>query len=129
MDAEHEIINDVPIVVLANVHSVSMAEITSSAVKLIPNGKLIGTRTHGGLCGLTGIEEFSLNYTGYIGIKDKTPVYCYIPTLAYFNMDKKCLEGIGVEPDIEVSLDREQFSKTGRDTQLDRALEYIRTTN
>ena len=44
-------------------------------------------------------------------------------------MDKKSYEGVGVEPDIEVDLDREIFDTTGRDTQLDRALQYIETGN
>jgi C-terminal processing protease CtpA/Prc len=36
------------------------------------------------------------------------------------------LEGIGVTPDIEVDLDVRQLDLTGKDTQLDRALEFIR---
>ena len=34
-------------------------------------------------------------------------------------------ESVGIEPDIEVDLDREIFDTTGYDTQLDRALQYI----
>ncbi len=129
MSGDHETINDVPVVVLANIRSVSMAEITSAAVKLMPNGKLIGTRTHGGLCGLNDISTFSLNYSGHIGIRNNTPVYCYTPYLTFFDMEKKIREGVGVEPDINISLDYEKFVASNIDNQLDRALQYIRTGN
>ena len=36
---------------------------------------------------------------------------------------------IHITPDIEVALDAQLFSTTGRDTQLDRALQFIRTGN
>ena len=53
----------------------------------------------------------------------------YMPTQYNFDMDKKSMEGIGVEPDIEVAYDRKKFTSTGYDSQLDRALEYIRSKN
>jgi carboxyl-terminal processing protease len=127
MKETHEVINDVPVVVLANGRSVSMSEITSCCAKEMPNGRVIGSITHGGLCCLTDISNFSSNYNGHIGIEDKTPVYCYTPTIAFFNSEKKCLEGVGVTPDIEVAFDDKLFKDTGQDNQLDRALEYIRT--
>ena len=127
MDAEHEIVDDVPVVILTNARSVSMSEMTSLTSKQMANARQIGRRTYGGLCGLTGNESFADNYSGHIGVDGKTPVYCYVPSVAIFNMDKQALDGIGVEPDIEVGLDLEAFKATGRDTQLDRALEYIRT--
>jgi len=127
MENEHEVINDIPVVVLANMHSVSMAEMTSAAVKLMPNGKLIGSRTYGGLCGLNDISTFSFDYTGHIGIEDNTPVYCYTPLLAFFDMDKKCRESLGIEPDILIDLNDE--IEDGIDIQLERALQYIRTGN
>jgi C-terminal processing protease CtpA/Prc len=58
-----------------------------------------------------------------------TPVVVYLPTQCNFDMDKKSMEGIGVEPDIEVAYDRKKFTSTGYDSQLDRALEYIRSKN
>ena len=48
---------------------------------------------------------------------------------ASFSMDKKIYEGVGVEPDIEVDFDKDLFTATGRDTQLERALQYIETGN
>jgi hypothetical protein len=36
------------------------------------------------------------------------------------------LEGVGITPDIEIDLDIKQFKATGKDTQLDCALQHIR---
>ena len=129
----HEVIDDKPIVVLCNSYSVSMAEMTSRGVKKLENGTLIGTRTYGGLSALTSIESYSTEYAGTVGVKNSTPVYCYIPSMATFEMDeagnKIQLEGIGITPDIEVALDWNLKKNQGRDTQLERALQFIRTGN
>lgn len=127
MDDEHEIVDDKPVVLLTNCGSVSMSEMTAQVVKLMPNGTVIGKRTHGGLCGLTDGERHSLNYAGYIGVNDVTPVFGYVPTLASFTIDKEQLEGYGITPDIEVDYDDGEFIENDRDTQLDRALRFIRT--
>lgn len=127
LDAEHEIIDDKPVVLLTNCSSVSMSEMTAQVVKLMPNGTIIGKRTHGGLCGLTTNEENTLNYAGYIGVEGQTPVFGYVPSYASFTMDKQQLESYGITPDIEVALDAKQFTTTYRDTQLERALQFVRT--
>lgn len=129
LEETHEIIEDKPIVLLTNSGSVSMSEMTAQVVKLLPNGTIIGKRTHGGLCGLTDNSNHSLNYAGHIGIQDVTPVYGYVPSMASFTMDKQQLEGVGISPDIEVNLDEQLFRASGQDTQLDRALQFIRTGN
>ena len=132
MEDEHEIVDDKPVVLLINSGSVSMAEMTAQVVRLMPNGKLIGKRSHGGLCGLVDNEYNSTNYAGHIGIRDVTPVYGYVPSLASFTMDKEQLEGVGISPGIEVAFDENAFNTPtgiGRDTQLDRALQYVRTGN
>ena len=129
MPAEHEVIDDVPITILVNCMSVSMSETTALLSKQIPNARLIGRRTWGGLCMLSSPEDFSTNYSGYIGESGKTPVYVYLPMVGIFDMNKKSLEGYGVEPDIEVDFDHTEYVNTGHDTQLDRALKYIRTGN
>ena len=123
---EHYVVDDKPIVLLTNCNSISMSEVTSLAAKTLNNAKLIGKRTWGGLCGLTGNEKNTINYSGKIGEPGKTPVYCYCPTLALMTVDDQILEGVGVTPDIEVDFDVVQFEATGKDSQLDRALQYIR---
>lgn len=118
-----------PIVVLADCNSVSMAEITSRSCSLIPNAHLIGKRTWGGLCALNDNSTFSFNYSGHIGVRDVTPVYVYTPLVATFSMDGKQLEGIGITPEIEVDLDKTMFYNNHGDTQLERALQFIRNGN
>ena len=128
MQDNHEIIDDVPITILTNCWSVSMSEATSLSAKQLPNARLIGTRTWGGVCMLTDETDFSINYAGHIGVKNVTPVFVTLPMVGVFDMNKQSVEGKGIEPDIEVELDN-ALLKTGHDTQLDRALQYIRTGN
>ena len=117
-----------PIVVLANARSVSMSEMTSMGTKVVDNAKLVGTRTWGGFCGLVGNESYSYTYAGHVGVKGKTPVYAYCPCVASFTPDGKLLEAVGVTPDIEVHLDKDAWQYgAGPDSQLDRAVEYIKT--
>ena len=123
----HETITE-PIVVLTNCLSVSMSEVTAMSAKTLSNGRVVGKRSFGALGGLIDEpESYSYTYAGCIGEKDKTPVYVYLPICASFSMDKKSYEGVGVEPDIEVDFDKDLFTATGRDTQLERALQYIET--
>lgn len=127
MDEPHEVVDDKPIVVLANGSSVSMAEMTSLTAKQVKNAVLMGRQTFGGLCALVGNNYNTENYSGHIGVSGQTPVYVYLPTECILNMDKKPLDGIGVTPDIEVAFDADLYKKSYRDSQFERALEYIRT--
>lgn len=121
-------VTSVPIVVLANCWSVSMAEITCLGAKNLANGCVIGTQTWGGMCLLTkDPSAYSQNYASCVGVEDQTPFYAYIPANVTITNEGGILEGVGVTPDIEVKFDRKLFSETGRDSQLERALQYIRT--
>ena len=126
MNAEHVTVTE-PIVALCNCRSVSMSEHTSLGVKNLDNGFLIGTRTWGGCSALTDSERYSDNYSGYVGIMDETPVFCYIPQELAFTLDGRVLEGYGITPNIEIDFDVEAWKYgNGPDSQLDRALQYIR---
>lgn len=127
MNGLHEVISDVPVVVLVNGRSISMSEMSALVAKQMPNARVVGKRTYGGLCSLFTNQYYSFNYSGFIGVEDVTPVFCYVPTMALFDMNKNILDGVGVTPDIEVNLDLDEWKTTGFDTQIDRALEYIRT--
>ena len=126
MEDDHEVIDDKPIVVLTNSGSVSMAEATALFAQCLPNGRVIGKRTHGGLNQLSGNDYASFNYSGHIGVEGKTPVYAYIPMMAVFDKDKNLREAVGITPDIEVALDAATFENTFVDSQLERAIEYIK---
>lgn len=126
---KHEVITE-PVVVMTNCKSLSMAEITTIVVRNMENGTHIGKRSKGGICGLSSDNAtFTNNYMGHIGERGKTPVYVYLPSVATFTLDKKIIEGEGITPDIEVDFDEATFKATGRDTQLDRALQFLRTGN
>ena len=76
-------------------------------------GKLIGTRTWGGLIGITGVP----------GLIDGG--YTAVPTFGFYETDGTWgIEGYGVEPDIEVVADPSQF-EDGRDPQLDAGIEHL----
>lgn len=127
MQEEHAVIT-APVVVLANCNSVSMAEITCLGAKAMDNAVVMGTTTWGGLCALNpGPENYSFSYASCIGVSGETPFYGYIPTCVAISDELGILEGVGVTPDIPVALDADLLKATGRDSQLERALQYIRT--
>lgn len=76
-------------------------------------GKLIGTRTWGGLVGISGNP----------GLIDGG--YTSVPTFAYYETDGTWgIEGHGVDPDIEV-IDDPALMVDGGDPQLDRAIDLM----
>ncbi len=121
---EHVTVTE-PIVVLTNCRSVSMSEMTTHSVKQLANGKQIGKRTWGGLCALSDASSYSFNYAGYVGIMNETPVFCYVPQMVFMNENEQILEGVGLQPDIEVAFDEKLYQTTGHDSQFDRAIDYI----
>ena len=128
-DEEHAIITE-PIVVMGNCNSVSMAEVTCLGAKQVENARVIGMRTHGGMCLLmSDPAAYSVNYASSVGIENETSFYAYIPADVTISNEHGILEGVGVTPDIEVQLDQQLLQATGRDSQLERALQYIRTGN
>jgi hypothetical protein len=119
-----------PIVVLANCNSVSMAEQTCLGAKELSNARVIGMPTWGAYSPIYDDPSvYSFTYASVFGVENETPFYAYIPCSAYFNSEKEIREGVGVTPDIKVELDEDLLYETGRDTQLERALKYIRTGN
>jgi tricorn protease len=76
-------------------------------------GRLVGTRTWGGLIGISGVP--TLVDGGNVTV----------PTFRMFDVRGKWFaEGHGVDPDIQVDEDPTQLAK-GTDTQLERAIEEI----
>ena len=112
---------EAPIVVLADVNSVSMSEATAMAVSSLPNGCVVGERTFGGQGTLAG--NYKLSYCGEI---ENHAVLIYTTTVVTKDIKGVIHEGVGIVPDIEVFYDEEAM-KAGRDVQLDRAVQYIHT--
>lgn len=114
-----------PIVVLTNSITASAAEQICLDAKEMPNACVVGTNTCGALSPLSERLD-SLYYVGRIGRAGETSFYIDIPSAAFMTDNGEFLEGKGVMPDIEVKLDLDLFLSTGRDKQLERALEFIR---
>lgn len=128
---DHEVIDKEPVVILANELTGSAAEHICLYAKQMSNGMVIGTQTYGALSPLIEPDNegkiYSIFYSGIVGHKKEAPFYLYIPFAAFITDEGDILESIGIKPDIEVRLDNNLYQTTGRDTQLERALEYIHT--
>ena len=99
---------DIPLVVLINENSASASEILAGAVKDRECGTLVGKKTYG-----KGVVQ------GWFIIGDGTSVKLTIAK--YFTPNGVCIDGIGIEPDIEVS-DGSYLT----DLQLKKALEILK---
>lgn len=112
-----------PVVVLADMFSVSMSEATVMAVRALPggNGKIVGERTWGGMAAVTDNKYFNGGqFTTGTLLKS---VYCSSMMFRY--KDGKIYEGVGFPPDVEANYDG-QAIQHGKDTQLVAAISQIR---
>jgi carboxyl-terminal processing protease len=117
-----------PVIVLADHLSVSMSEITTMAIKSLPNGngKFIGTRTWGANGPLTSSVyydggQFTIGSAAF-GSGGYMFVYTSSSMFKYLNGD--IYEGIGVPPDIYARETTAAYL-AGDDLVLDAALRYI----
>lgn len=112
-----------PVVVLADMHSVSMSEAVVMAVKALPggNGRIVGERTWGGMAPIANNNDF--NGGGFPLAALFREVYMSSGIFRY--RDGMIYEGIGFPPDVEASYDA-QALKMGRDTQLEKAIGAVR---
>ena len=110
---------DIPYVVLSNIYSISMGEITTYNISQMPNGYVIGERTHGATGPLLS-DVIDLTYGGPFGDIERERHYVYTSTYEIKTHEGFVPEGKGFTPDKEV-LTRD----AGVKGQLDAALEYI----
>ncbi len=99
---------DIPLVVLVNEESASASEILAGAVKDRGCGTLVGKRTYG-----KGVVQ------GWYMIGDGTSIK--ITIAKYFTPSGVCIQGIGIEPDVEV-----ENTSVYKDLQLEKALELLK---
>jgi len=105
--------NDGPKVALINGYSASGGDAFPYYFRKAGLGKLIGTRTWGGLIGISGNP--SLADGGSISA----------PRFRFFDTDGKwAVEGEGVSPDVEV-VDRPDLVNKGQDPSLERAVQML----
>ena len=97
---------DVPIVVMADMNSISMAEMTTRAVQTLPNGCFIGEQTYGGQGTLINSNSgFNMFYGGYFS---NNAMRVYTTMTMTKGVDGVIAEGKGLVPDIEVPFDGEK---------------------
>ena len=112
-----------PVVVLADMHSVSMSEATVMAVKALPggNGRIVGERTWGAMAPIADNNVF--NGGGFPLTTLFREVYMSSGMFRY--KDGTMYEGVGFPPDVEANYDG-QALQIGKDTQLEKAIDAVR---
>jgi carboxyl-terminal processing protease len=118
----------IPIIVLGDHASKSMAEITTMAIKTLPNGKFIGTRTWGA----TGPVSSEVYYNGgqfsigvpYWGANGYMSIFTSSAMFKYLNGD--IYEGVGIPPDI-YAIETNVAYNNNHDLVIDAAINYIST--
>lgn len=110
---------NIPYVVLSNLYSISMGEITTYNVSQLPTGYVVGERTYGATGPLLP-GYIDMTYGGPFGDMQNENHYVYTSTFEMQTHEGFVPEGIGFTPDKEV------LTKTsGVKGQLDAALKYI----
>ncbi|QNK63470.1 hypothetical protein H7F33_02880 [Pedobacter sp. PAMC26386] len=103
------------IVVLVNMYSISMAELTTMALKALPNTTVIGERTYGAnglFTSETDLNGGSFNVGDFAVVKTASALFRF--------KDDRIFEGVGFPPDIQVPYD-ESTAKIYVDKQLEEA--------
>jgi carboxyl-terminal processing protease len=104
---------DVPLVVLINKGSASASEIVAGAIQDSGRGILIGETTFG-----KGSVQTDVT------LSDGSAIHV---TIAHYLTPKgRDIHGVGLTPDIEVKITDDDV-KAGRDPQLERAIQYLKT--
>jgi len=110
----------IPIIVLTDHFTVSLAEAAAMALRCLPNVSTIGEQTWGA----TGpITNYGVYNDGSFEIHGVLSVYTSSAAFKY--IDGKMYEGIGFPPDLQVTTDPGNFVN-GHDDILDKALQTVR---
>ena len=102
----------IPLAVLVDRNSASASEILAGAIKDYGIGKLVGTTTFG-----KGIVQRIISFSDGTAIK--------LTISNYFTPNGNYIHGVGIEPDIPVEWDSEQYLNEGIDNQKQAAIEYL----
>lgn len=102
---------DLPLIVLVDGGSASGSEVLAGALRDHERATLIGTITYG---------KGSVNILHELS--DGSALY--VTTARWLTPDLHLIEGVGLTPDIEVEITAEDIA-SGRDPQLERAIEYL----
>lgn len=105
---------DVPCAVIVNGNSASASELFSGAMQDYDKAKIVGTQTFG-----KGIVQSTIEVGDGSAIK--------FTTAYYYTPKGRCIHGTGITPDIVVEFDKDAYAKDGTDTQLQAAIDYIKS--
>lgn len=112
-EAENTAIAPLPLAVLVNGHTASASEITSGAIQDSGVGTIIGTKTFG-----KGVVQEILPLPDGSAIK--------ITDARYLTPHNRDINHLGITPDIVVDENKgARFGDPARDTQLQRAVQYL----
>jgi len=104
---------DIPLVVLVNAGSASASEIVAGAIQDRGRGKLVGEKTFG-----KGSVQLAHQ------LSDGSELH--VTVARWFTPNDRAIHGQGLEPDVKVERTTEDIA-AGRDPQLDRAVEMLRS--
>lgn len=109
---------DIPMVVLINGSSASASEVVAGALKDYNRAKLVGVTSFG-----KGVVQTIIPLSDGSAVK--------LTTSQYFTPSGVCIQGIGIEPDIEVGLTTDKLLRSSRledseDDQLQKAIEVLK---
>jgi hypothetical protein len=123
--------HDVPMVALINDYSISCAEMLPLAIKAMPKGYLIGTRTYGATGPRVGHTFPAATNGGPFSNNSGNTIWNNVIQAGLQLKDHKGViyEGVGILPDKELTFDWAEFygdgNGSGRDRQLEAAIAYI----
>ncbi len=111
---------NVPIIVLADNYSISLAEAVTMAIHAMPNGSFVGETTWGATGPITDnvvYDDGQFDVPGFLSVYTSSAAFKYI--------DGKRYEGIGFPPGVAVPFNLTDLF-AGDDQQLDKAIAMIK---
>lgn len=114
--AKNDKMINLPVVILTNENTASASEILSGILKEHDNAKLVGKKTYG-----KGVIQTIYTLKDGSGLK--------LTTNEYFTPNRNTINKIGITPDYEIELPKEQSIynvERSQDTQLQKALELLK---
>ena len=111
---------EVPIVLIVNANTASASELVAGAFRDFKKGTIVGKKTFG-----KAIGQISRSYP-----EDGSGIVLTVAT--YYTPSGECIHGVGIAPDVEISLPEGYENLTpdkipaGEDLQLEKALELVR---
>jgi carboxyl-terminal processing protease len=108
-----------PVYILADIYSQSMAEIVTMALRVLPQCKVVGETTFGATGPIAEnalYDDGSFKLPGFLSVTTSSVEFKYI--------DGRIYEGLGFPPDYQVPFNAQAIS-SGDDPQLDKVLSLV----